>query len=228
MADALSIALLDLLRKGEGRVEFLREAVTLMAQAVIEAELEQSIGAARYERSEERSNLRNGTRDRRWDTAVGTLDLQIPKLRKGSFLPSLLEPRRRTDQALVNVVVQAYVEGVSTRKIDDLVRALGVEGMDKSTVSRLAKQLDEQVAAFHTRPLTGSYPYLWLDATFPKVRLGGRVQCAALMIAIGVNDQGQREILGLRLSVHENGADWREFLQDLVVRGLKGRSAGDQ
>ena len=224
MAEDLSIALLDLLRKTDPdhRVDFFREAVERLAQAIIEAELTQVIGAERYQRTAERNNLRNGSRSRQLDTPAGTLNLEIPKLRRGSFLPTLLEPRRRADRALVNVVAQAYVHGVSTRKVDDLVRALGVDGMDKSMVSRLAQSLDEDVAAFRSRPLTDAFPYLWLDATFPKVREGGRVVNMALMIAIGVNDKGQRAVVGLALGTSESGAGWREFLKSLVDRGLHG------
>jgi putative transposase len=225
MADALSMALLELLRKADAegnRADFLRIAVERMLQALVEAEVECKIGAGRYERTETRTNTRNGSRPREWDTTAGTVQLQIPKLRRGSFMPVLLEPRRRADRAVVNVVAQAYVEGVSTRRVDDLVRAMGIEGMDKSTVSRLAAVLDEDVRAFRERPLTEAYPYLWLDATFPKVREGGRVVSMALMIAVGVSDQGQRSILGLELGCNENGACWSEFLRALVERGLHG------
>jgi len=224
MAEDLSIALLDLLRNAdpEHRIDFFRESVERLAQAIIDAELSQVIGAERYQRSAERTNVRNGSRPRQLDTPAGTLHLEVPKLRRGTFLPTLLEPRRRADRALVNVVAQAYVHGVSTRKVDDLVRALGVDGMDKSMVSRFAQSLDEDVAAFRSRPLTDPYPYVWLDATFPKVREGGRVIGMALMIAIGVNTQGQRSVLGLALGTSENGSSWREFLKSLVDRGLHG------
>ncbi len=224
MAEDLSIALLDLLRNTdpEHRVDFFREAVERLAQAIIETELTQVIGADRYQRTVDRTNLRNGSRPRQLDTPAGTLHLEVPKLRRGTFLPTLFEPRRRADRALVNVVAQAYVQGVSTRKVDDLVRALGIEGMDKSMVSRFAQSLDEDVSAFRSRPLTDAYPYVWLDATFPKVREGGRVIGMALMIAIGVNTQGQRSILGLALGTSESGAGWREFLKSLVDRGLHG------
>jgi len=224
MAEDLSIALLDLLRKTDPdhRVDFFRQAVERLAQAIIDAELTQVIGAEPYQRTSDRTNLRNGSRSRQLDTPAGTLNLEIPKLRRGSFMPSLLEPRRRADRALVNVVTQAYVQGVSTRKVDDLVRALGVDGMDKSMVSRFAQSLDDDVAAFRSRPLTDAFPYVWLDATFPKVREGGRVVSMALMIAIGVNDKGQRSVLGLALSASESGAGWREFLKALVDRGLHG------
>ena len=224
MADELSMSLLELLRKAdpEGRGDFVRTAVERLMQAIIEAEVEQRIGAGRYERTATRTNSRNGSRARDWDTTAGTAHLEIPKLRHGSFMPVLLEPRRRADRALVNVVAQAYLQGVSTRRVDDLVRAMGVDGMDRSTVSRLAAVLDEDVRAFRERPLTEAYPYLWLDATFPKVREAGRVVSMALMIAVGVSAQGQRSILGLDLSCSENGANWTEFLRSLVERGLHG------
>jgi putative transposase len=224
MADELSMALLELLRKAdpEGRADFVRTAVERLMQAIIDLEVEQRIGAGRYERTEARSNYRNGSRPRDWDTTAGTVHLRIPKLRHGSFFPALLEPRRRADRALVNVVAEAYVQGVSTRKVDELVQALGLEGIDKSTVSRLATTLDEEVRAFRQRALTQAYPYLWLDATFPKVREGGRVVSMALMIAVGVDVQGQRSILGLDLGYSENGANWTEFLRSLVDRGLHG------
>jgi len=224
VADELSMALLELLRKAECEDggSFLKEAVREMAQAVIEAELEVAIGARRYERTGTRTNQRNGSEERGWDTTVGTLSLAVPKLRKGSFFPALLERRRRVDKALANVVVEAYIRGVSTRKVEALVQQMGVEGMDKSTVSRLSKELDDDVAAFRTRPLDERYVYLWLDATFPKVREGGRVVSMALMIAVGVTEEGERHILGLELGTNENGADWTEFLKSLVERGLKG------
>jgi transposase-like protein len=224
MADVLSIALLELLRKADpdDRADFVRIAVERLAQGVIEAEAEQRIGAERYERTETRQNSRNGHRPRDWDTAAGTVHLRVPKLRKGSFLPVLLEPRRRADRALVNVVVQAYVEGVSTRRVDDLVQAMGVEGMDKSTVSRLAAKLDEDVSAFRQRQLAEAYPYLWLDATFPYVRQDGRVAPMALMIAVGVSETGERRILGVDIGASETGAHWTAFLQSLVDRGLHG------
>ena len=224
MADSLSVALLDLLRNAdpEQRDDFVRQAVERLAQGIVEAEVEQKIGAARYERTQERTTSRNGSRSRDWDTTAGTVRLRIPKLRQGSFMPVLLEPRRRADRALANVVAEAYVAGVSTRKVDALVQAMGLEGMDKSTVSRLAGVLDQDVAAFRDRPLTEACPYLWLDATFPKVREAGRVVSMALMIAVGVTDGGQRTILGVELGCQEDGAHWRAFLRSLRERGLHG------
>ena len=224
MADELSMALLELLRKAdaEDRVDFVRTAVERLAQQVIDVEAEQHVGAGRYERTEGRRNSRNGSRPREWDTTAGTVHLRVPKMRKGSFMPVLLEPRRRADRALVNVVVQAYVEGVSTRRVDDLVQAMGVEGMDKSTVSRLAATLDADVHAFRNRPLTEAYPYVWCDATFPYVRQAGRVAPMALMIAVGVTAEGERRILGLDIGSTENGVHWTAFLKSLVDRGLHG------
>ena len=224
MADDFSMSLLDLLRKAnpDQRATFIRDAVERLMQQIIEAEVEQKIGAGRYERTEGRTNMRNGTRPRDWDTTAGTVHLAIPKLRRGSFLPVLLEPRRRADRALVNVVSQAYVQGVSVRKVDELVRGLGLEGIDKSAVSRMTATLDEEVAAFRDRPLPEAYPYLWLDATFPKVRESGRVTSMALMIAVGVSAHGQRSILGVAVGGSENGACWMEFLRSLTARGLHG------
>jgi putative transposase len=224
MADELSMALLELLRKAgpAERADFLRQAVERLVQAIMDVEVEQLIGAGRYERTPTRTNYRNGYRPRDWDTTVGTVHLRIPKLRHGSYMPTLLEPRRRADRALANVVAEAYVAGVSTRKVDELVRALGLDGMDKSTVSRLAAVLDEEVRAFRERPLTNPCPYLWLDATFLKVREGGRVVCMALMIAVGVTAEGQRTILGVDLGCTEDGTHWRAFLRSLRERGLHG------
>jgi len=175
---------------------FLKEALTLLINALMDAEVTSIIGAEKYERNNNRNNYRNGYRLREWDTRVGTLQLSIPKLCHGSYFPSLLEPRKMSEKALLNVVQEAYVHGVSTRKVDELVEALGMKGIDKSEVSRISKQLDEFVEEFKNRRLEGEYPYLWLDATFPKVREGGRVCSMALVIAVGVNQQGEREILG--------------------------------
>ncbi|OTA41138.1 MAG: transposase, partial [Symbiobacterium thermophilum] len=217
------IALEELLRKsGVDDVDFLREGVRVLAQGLMELEVSQQIGAERYERSSERSNYRNGYRERQWDTRVGTIDLQIPKLRKGSYMPSWLEPRRRAEKALVAVVQEAYIQGVSTRKVDELVQALGMTGVSKSQVSRLCAELDEVVEAFRNRPLEGRYPYVWLDAKYEKVRENGRVSSMALVIAMGVREDGEREILGLDVGPSEDGAFWTAFLRQLVARGLKG------
>jgi putative transposase len=177
MASTDKIALLELIRKiglEDGDVDFLREGLKVPAEAVMDAEVSQLIGTERFERSTERTNYRNGYRRREWDTRVGTIELQIPKLRKGSYFPSLLQPRRRAEKALLNVVQEAYVHGVSTRKVDELVEWPGIGGISKSEVSRICKELDEVVQAFKNRPLEGEFPYVWLDATFPKVREGGR------------------------------------------------------
>lgn len=217
------IALEQLLRKsGVDDLDFLREGVRVFAQALMDLEVTQQIGAERYERSAERTASRNGYRERPWDTRVGSIDLQIPKLRQGSYFPSLLEPRRRAEKALVAVVQEAYVQGVSTRKVDDLVQALGMTGVSKSQVSRLCAELDETVEAFRNRPLTGRYPYLWLDAKYIKVREGGRVANMALVVAVGVRESGDREVLGLDVGPSEDGAFWTAFLRHLVSRGLKG------
>jgi putative transposase len=202
--------------------DFLKEALTLLINALMDAEVTSMIGAEKYERSENRNNHRNGYRQREWDTRLGTLQLSIPKLRHGSYFPSLLEPRKMSEKALLNVVQEAYVHGVSTRKVDELVESLGIKGMDKSEVSGISKQLDGFVTEFKNRILEGEYPYLWLDATFPKVREGGRVCSMALVIAVGVNQSGEREILGFDVGMSEDGAFWEEFLRKLVARGLKG------
>jgi len=217
------IALEELLRKtGVDDLDFLREGIRVLAQGLMELEVSQHIGAERYERSAERTTYRNGYRERQWDTRVGSIALQIPKLRKGSYMPSLLEPRRRAEKALVAVVQEAYVQGVSTRKVDDLVQALGMTGISKSQVSRLCAELDEVVQAFRNRPLEGCYPYVWLDAKYVKVRENGRVSNMALVIAVGVRDTGEREVLGFDVGPSEDGAFWTDFLRQLVARGLKG------
>ena len=189
MADDLRMALAELLRKADldGDVDFVREGVRLLAQQLMELEVSQHLGAGRYERTAERTGERNGYRERTWDTRVGTLELRVPRVRDGSFFPSLLDPRRRAERALVGVVQEAYVQGVSTRRVDDLVKALGMQGISKSQVSRLCQELDAEVARFRARPLVGPYPYVWLDATFVKVRDGGRVVSMAVVVAVGVN-----------------------------------------
>ncbi|HHW49341.1 MAG TPA: IS256 family transposase [Clostridiaceae bacterium] len=224
MATNNRMALLEQLGKYvvEKDKDFLKEALTLLINALMDAEVTSMIGAEKYERNENRNNYRNGYRQREWDTRLGTLQLSIPKLRHGSYFPSLLEPRKMSEKALLNVVQEAYVHGVSTRKVDELVEALGMKGMDKSEVSRISKQLDDFVEEFKNRRLEGEYPYLWLDATFSKVREGGRVCSMALVIAVGVNQSGGREILGYDVGMSEDGAFWEEFLRRLVARGLKG------
>ncbi len=209
--------------------DFLQEGTRLLAQLAVELEAEQVthsvngvIGAGPYERSDGRKTYRNGHRQRTWETRVGEIPLQIPKLREGTYFPSLLEPRRRSEQALLSVIQSAYVQGVSTRKVDDLLKALGLTGIDKSKVSRICKELDEVVEAFRNRPLEGSYPYVWLDALYLKVRQDHRIVNQALVIAIGVRETGDRDILGFSLGASEEYAFWLDFLRSLSRRGLQG------
>ena len=206
----------------EGDVDFLREAVRTLSQMLMELEVMQETGAGKHERTPERKKHRNGYRPRLWETRVGEIDLRIPKVRQGSYFPSLLEPRRRAEKALLAVVQQAYVEGVSTRRVDDLLRALGLTGIDKSKVSRICKELDGVVEEFRNRPLEGEYPYMWLDALYLKVRQNHRIVNLAMVIAIGVRTDGERQILGFALGASEEAAFWLEFLRSLVDRGLKG------
>jgi transposase-like protein len=221
------MAVLDTVRKAiaEGDVDFLREGVRVLAQAIMEAEVTELTGAAKGERDPERRlTHRNGYRDRRWDTRVGTIDLAVPRVRDGSYLPSLLDPRRRTERALLAVIQEAYVSGVSTRRVDDLVRALGIEGISKSEVSRMCAALDTEVERFRCRPLSDTaFPYLWLDATYLKVREAGRVVSMAALVAVGVATTGERRVLGLELSPgNDEGSAWPAFIRGLVGRGLHG------
>jgi putative transposase len=202
--------------------DWLREAVAFLAEALMETEVERVCGAAYRERSPERATQRNGYRVRPFKTRVGELELAIPRLRQGSYFPSFLEPRKVSEQALVACVQEAYVNGVSTRKVDRLVEALGLAGISKDQVSRLCRQLDERVDAFRQRPLEGAYPYLWLDAKVEKVREGGRVQRKALVVAYGVHEKGIREVLAIDVGPAETEAFWRDFLRGLVKRGLAG------
>ena len=223
MADELRMALTEVLRKaGVEQADFLREGVRVLAQELMAVELAEHLGAERHERSAERTGYRNGTRERTWDTRVGSIELQVPRVRDGSFFPSLLEPRRRAERALVAVVQEAYVQGVSTRRVDDLVQALGMQGISKSQVSRLCAELDKEVERFRTRKLEGPYPYIWLDGTFVKVRENGRVVSQAIVIAIGVRATGEREVLGLDVGPTESGPFWLAFLRSLGARGLSG------
>ena len=220
-----SMDLMELLRKMApgADVDFLREGVRVLAQAVMEAEVAGMTGAALGEHTPERLTYRNGYRPRAWDTRVGTLELAIPKVRHGSYFPTLLEPRRRSERALLAVVQQAYVEGVSTRRVEDLVQALGCDGISKSQVSRICSELDTVVDAFLSRPLDGGpYPYVWLDALTQKVREDGRIVNVSVVVATGVNREGKREVLGLDVGTSEDGAFWMSFLRSLVARGLSG------
>src|SRR5437762_4955358 len=203
-------------------VDALREGIQVLSQAVMETEVSSQIGAAPYERSTERLAYRNGYRTRRWDTRVGTIELKIPKVTAGAYFPSLLEPRRRAEKALHAVIVEAYVKGVSTRKVDDLVRALGIEGISRSEVSRICKVLDDEVRGFLGRPIEPECPYVWLDATFHKIREGGRVISVATVVAVGVSEAGHRSVLGVDTGPSEDHQFWTAFLRSLVRRGLKG------
>jgi transposase-like protein len=218
------MALMELLRKHELNIDsdFLREGVEILMQMLIELEAGQQIGAGRYERSPERVTHRNGYRTRLWETRVGEVPLRIPKLREGTYFPSLLEPRKRSEKALLAVIQEAYVKGVSTRKVDDLVQALGLSGIDKSKVSRITKNLDELVQDFRHRPLVNEYPYAWLDALYLKVRQNHRVVSLAVVVAVGVTHEGERTVLGFDVGASEEEAFWLEFLRSLVKRGLKG------
>jgi len=217
------MALVDVLRKGEDpEADFLKEGVRWLIRELIEAEVSAQIGAERYERSDERTTQRNGYRTRRWDTRVGTLEVAIPKLRAGTYFPSWLEARRRGEQALVAVVAEAYVQGVSTRKVDALVQTLGITGISKSEVSRLCAALDAQTEAFRTRRLDAEYPYVWFDARYEHIREDNRVQSMAVVVAYGVRADGVREVLGLDVGLSEDVVLWRAFMQGLVARGLRG------
>jgi transposase-like protein len=206
----------------EDDVDLLREGIRVLAQVVMETEVSGQIGAAPYERSTHRTAYRNGYRTRTWDTRVGTIELKIPKVTAGTYFPSLLEPRRRAEKALHAVIVEAYVKGVSTRKVDDLVRALGIDGISRSEVSRICKVLDEEVRTFLARPIEDEHPYLWLDATFHKVRQAGRVTSVATVVAIGVSSTGERRVLGAKSGQSEDHQFWVAFLRALIKRGLKG------
>jgi putative transposase len=223
MAGAERMTIEQVVRKvlRDEHADVIRESVSAVAQEMMEAEVSELIGAAHGERTEDRATHRNGYRPRRWDTRAGEVELQIPKLRQGSYFPSFLQPRKRSEQALVAVVQQAYVCGVSTRRVDQLVESLGLR-ISKSEVSRIAGLLVEQVQAFRERPLEGRYPYLFVDAKVEKVRDGGRVVRKCVVVAHAVHESGRREIIGLDVGEAETEAFWREFLRSLVARGLVG------
>ncbi len=216
------LPLTELLEKaGDG--DFLRAVAEAVLQLLMEADVEGLIGAARHERTAERQTYRNGYRDRALDTRLGTLQLRIPKLRAGpSYFPPFLEPRKTSEKALVAVIQEAWIGGVSTRRVDELAQAMGLAGLDKSRVSRLCKEIDERVNAFLDRPLAGEWPYLWLDATYLKVREGGRIVSVAAIIAVAVDAEGRREIVGLHLGPSEAETFWATFLKGLLRRGLRG------
>src|SRR5215212_7474987 len=221
MTDA-RLPLAELLEKaGDG--DFLRAVAEAVLQLLMEADVEGLIGAARHERTAERQTYRNGYRDRALDTRLGTLQLRVPKLRTGpSYFPPFLEPRKTSEKALVAVIQEAWIGGVSTRRVDELAQAMGLAGIDKSRVSRLCKEIDERVNAFLDRPLAGEWPYLWLDATYLKVRDGGRIVSVAATIAVAVDTEGRREIVGLHLGPSEAETFWTTFLKGLLRRGLRG------
>jgi putative transposase len=202
--------------------DLLREMIGFTARRLMELEVEGLTGAAHGERSTDRINQRNGYRDRAWETRAGTVELRIPKLRKGSYFPTFLEPRRLAEKALAAVVQEAYVHGVSTRSVDDLVKAMGMSGISKSQVSRLCEEIDARVKAFLSRPIEGDWPYLWIDATYVKVRQSGRIVSAAVIVAVAVNSDGRREVLGMDIGPSEAETFWTEFLRKLARRGLRG------
>lgn len=217
-----SMALGELLEKTGGSPDFLREMLTFMLQQLMDYEAEGRCGAGRHERNEERVNCRNGYRDRPLETRLGTLELKVPKLRQGSYFPGFLEPRRINEKALVAVVQEAYIQGVSTRSVDALVQAMGMTGISKSQVSLLCRSIDERVNAFLSRPLSGEWPYVWLDVTYVRSRENGRVENQAVVVATAVNREGYREVLGLAVGPAETESFWSEFLRSLVQRGLAG------
>jgi putative transposase len=215
------MALAELLEKGSDS-DLLREMISYVAQRLMDVDVAGLVGADHGERAESRENWRNGYRDRDWHTRSGTISLRIPKLRRGSYFPGFLEPRRSAEKALAAVVQEAYVQGISTRSVDELVKALGMTGISKSQVSRLCEEIDERVNAFLDRPLEGDWPYLWIDATYVKVRQAGRIVSVATIIAVAVNSEGRREVLGMATGPSEAEPFWTAFLRSLMRRGLRG------
>jgi putative transposase len=215
------IALRELLEKGSDAT-FLREMIGFAAERLMALETDGLCGAAAGERSPDRRNQRNGYRDRDWQTRAGTVELRIPKLRHGSYFPGFLEPRRMAEKALTAVIQEAYIQGVSTRSVDDLVKALGMDGISKSQVSRLCGEIDDRVQTFLGRPIEGDWPYIWLDATYVKVRRDHHIVSVAVIIAVGVNGDGRREVLGMTIGASEAEPFWVEFLRGLTRRGLRG------
>ena len=202
--------------------DLLREMIGFTAERLMALEVESLTGAAHGERSPDRLTHRNGYRERSWETRAGTVALKIPKLRKGSYFPGFLEPRRMAEKALTAVVQKACIQGVSTRSVDDLVQAMGMSGISKSQVSRLCGEIDDKIQSFLDRPLEGDWPYLWLDATYLKVRQAGRIVSVAVTVAVAVNDRGRREVLGMAIGASEAETFWTGFLRSLTRRGLRG------
>ena len=215
-----SISLTELAEKGSD-IDVLRPMIQYVAPRLMDLDVEGLCAAGYGERSADRINSRNGYRERDWDTRSGTIDLRIPKLRKGSYFPGFLEPRRTAEKALAAVIQEAYIQGVSTRSVDALVQSMGMTGISKSQVSRLCGEIDEKVQAFLTRPIEGDWPYLWIDATYVKVREAGRIVSVAVIIAVGVNTDGVREVLGMQVGASEAETFWTQFLR--ALEGLAGR-----
>src|SRR5215217_4640492 len=215
------LALLELIEKGAD-ADLVRELLAFAAERLMEMEVEARTGVPAGARSPDRANHRNGYRERAWETRAGRIELAIPKLRKGSYFPSFLEPRRTAEKALTAVIQEAYIHGVSTRAVDDLVKAMGGSGISKSEVSRLVEEIDGRVNAFLSRPLEGEWPYLWIDATYVKAREGGRIVSTATIIAVGVNTDGRREVLGVATGASEAEVFWKGFLRSPADRGLRG------
>ena len=216
-----TMALADLAEKGAD-VDMLRQMVQFMAQRMMDFDVESLCGAGYDEKSAERLNSRNGVRERAWETRAGRVELKIPKLRQGSYFPGFLEPRRTAEKALAAVIQEAYVHGVSTRSVDELVKAMGMSGISKSQVSRLCGELDERVGAFLNRPIEGDWPYLWIDATYVKARESGSIVSVAVIVAVAVNTEGQRQVIGMKVGPSEAETFWTEFLRGLMRRGLRG------
>ena len=221
MTTKSTIALTELAEKGAD-ADLLRDMLQFVAQRLMDMDVESLCAAFYGERSPERLNSRNGYRERLWETRAGSVDLKIPKLRKGSYFPGFLEPRRTAEKALAAVIQEAYIQGVSTRSVDELVKAMGMSGISKSQVSRLCSEIDERVHAFLARPIEGDWPYLWIDATYVKSREAGRIVSKAVMIAVAVNTEGVREVLGMAIGPSEAEPFWTGFLRSLTRRGLRG------
>jgi putative transposase len=211
----------ELLEKA-GADDIVRDMIGFVAQRLMELDVDNRCGASHGERTDGRTNSRNGFRDRQWDTRAGSVALRIPKLRSGSYFPPFLEPRRTAEKALAAVIQEAYVQGISTRSVDDLVQAMGMSGISKSQVSRLCAEIDERVQTFLHRSIEGDWPYLWIDATYLKVRQAGRIVSVAAIIAIGANSDGRREVLGMQVGASEAEPFWTDFLRTLARRGLRG------